>query len=234
QLELAQKLGISQSRLSEIEQGKGELSAEQLINAMKLFNLPLGYFVQFPKENIEIKLQNAVARLGSQLKEHPDMLPSEQLEKVYQVISETIIHGASSRLLISLGPVIVNHIKQVQFDRIEKQLREFHLENRLYWIIEGILRSINKRLEVYLPREVSLRYRKAKVVLEPRLSIPPSVFAVLGHEVPEDILDADISSQKTLEEIKTSRDELARKWKIVTRITEKDFLKTLVETEKND
>ncbi len=41
QEELAKKLGLSQARLSEIERGGGSFAAEQLVELLQLFNVPL-------------------------------------------------------------------------------------------------------------------------------------------------------------------------------------------------
>ena len=44
QAELAKKLGLSQSRLSELENGAGSFTAEQLVMLLQLFNVTLADF----------------------------------------------------------------------------------------------------------------------------------------------------------------------------------------------
>src|SRR5687768_17386784 len=74
QAELAVRLGMSQSRLSQVERGEGSFTAEQLIEILRLFNVPLDQFIPAPDPDAE--LQNAFARLGAfHLRESPDVLP---------------------------------------------------------------------------------------------------------------------------------------------------------------
>ena len=44
QAELSGRLGLSQSRLSEIERGQGSFTAEQFLTILKLFNVPVTHF----------------------------------------------------------------------------------------------------------------------------------------------------------------------------------------------
>ena len=63
QAELSGRLGLSQSRLSEIERGQGSFTAEQFLTILKLFNVPVTHFASARKPSEE--LQNALARLGA-------------------------------------------------------------------------------------------------------------------------------------------------------------------------
>src|SRR5262245_15672041 len=64
QATLADRLGLSQSRLSEIERGAGSFTAEQLLAMLRTFNVPLSYFAA-PTRDPEAEIQNALARLGA-------------------------------------------------------------------------------------------------------------------------------------------------------------------------
>ena len=233
QTELAQKISLSQSRLSEIEKGKGSITAEQLITLIQAFNLPLSHFIKTKSVDPEPQLQNALARLGSpQLQEDPEVLPSEKLNNVDTVISETIIHGASARLITSLVPVMVRQAFSIDFHKLKKKLGEFGLDNRLYWIVDGTLRALHRRLESYTPRPLLLLYRKAQVTFQGSVWLRDVSSEILRKtHYSEDILDANISSQKTLDQIREERDELAHQWNIVTRIKKEDFYQALVEAE---
>lgn len=233
QVELAQKLGMSQSRLSAIEAGKGSISAEQLIILMQTFNVPLSYFVATKSIDPESQLRNAIARLGgSQLKEAPNILPSERLAEINTVIIETLTGGMSSRLITSLVPVVVNYAREIHFDRILKKMSEYKLENRLLWIGDGITRTLDKRLATFVPREQSLKYRKARAILDVFFDVQFAIRRFRG-DFSEDLLDAEIASRKTFNQIMESRDDLAKKWHIVTRITEDDFYQSLITAERN-
>src|SRR5262249_18893316 len=63
QAELSKRLGLSQSRLSEIERGQGSFTAEQFLTILKLFNVSVTRFASARKPSTE--LQNALARLGA-------------------------------------------------------------------------------------------------------------------------------------------------------------------------
>ena len=64
QAELAQKLGLSQSRLSELENGAGSFSAEQLVLLLQVFNVTVENFAHRRQRSHTDTLQNALARLG--------------------------------------------------------------------------------------------------------------------------------------------------------------------------
>lgn len=46
QVELARKLGLSQGRYSEIERGQGSFTAEQFLEMLKLFQVPVSHFTE--------------------------------------------------------------------------------------------------------------------------------------------------------------------------------------------
>ncbi|MBI4124687.1 MAG: helix-turn-helix transcriptional regulator [Deltaproteobacteria bacterium] len=230
QAELAEKLGLSQSRLSEIEHGKGSLTAEQFITLLKLFNLPISHFIKTKSDNSEAQLQKALARLGgTQLKEDPNVLPSEKLNDAYNVILETVI-GGSPRLLTALTPVIILHAHPPLFRKIINKLKEYRLENRFYWVLNGVSRVIDRRFKTHVPHNKRFIYRRAKTILEEMLNWQ----TMIASEYEEDRLDAGIVSEKTFHQLRESRDALALVWKVVTRIREEDFYNALLESEKND
>src|SRR4051812_19664007 len=105
QAELAARLGLSQSRLSEIERGAGSFTAEQFLEILRLFNVTPDDFVTVEHAGDQA-LQNALARLGArQLRESPDVLPSERLREVDRVLREVLSSAESPRLVTALAPV---------------------------------------------------------------------------------------------------------------------------------
>src|SRR5256885_1309157 len=90
QAELSRQLGLSQSRLSEIERGQGSFTAEQFIAILRLFNVPVTHFVSERKASSEI--QNALARLGAaQLQEDPNYLSSDLIREASDIVREVLI-----------------------------------------------------------------------------------------------------------------------------------------------
>jgi len=222
QTELAQMLELSQSRLSEIEQGKGSFTAEQLLIIVKLFNVPLGYFAA-SAVSVGDELQNSLAQLGStNLAESTDVLPSDRLREVMAAVRETLVTADSPRQITTLGPVLVNHIDNLSLWKLRAQLAEVGLERRLGWTLHSILEALKTELERELPRSVKQRYRKAATAIDAFLGA--SVWPlVLGH----DVLDKDIRSEPATRTALAERSQLAERWGLVTRLKTADFVDAL-------
>ncbi len=235
QAELAQKLGISQSRLSEIEQGKGSITAEQFIVLLQFFNLPISHFVQQEHVSFEDQLQNRLIQLGSsQLREKADTLPSEKLADIQSVVIEVLVKAGFQRLILGLVPVIIQNVTNLNLLRTCMQLNELGLQHRLLWLVDGILSALSVRLKSFVSRERLLLYRQVFMNLKEQLMKLEKFGSIrFSANQIEDVLDSNISSQKTLDQVRNNRDELARKWNIVTRITQEDFNNALLEMEKS-
>lgn len=235
QATLAQKLGISQSRLSEIEQGKGSITAEQFIFLLQFFNLPISHFVKQESVSFEDQLQNRLIQLGSsQLREKTATLPSEKLANIQSVVVEVLVKASSQRLILGLVPVMVQNVTSLNLLRTCMQLNELGLQHRLFWLVDGILNALSVRLKSFVPRDRMMLYRKALMNLKEQLrKLEKFSLIKFSENQIEDSLDSDISSQKTLDQVHNNRDELAKKWNIVTRITQEDFNNALSEMEKS-
>src|SRR5688572_8921705 len=103
QAELARRLGLSQARLSEIERGAGTFSAEQFIEILRLFNVPVSHFALDARPDPDSELQNVLARLGAFELHEPEALPSERIVDVNEAIRQTLVTG-SARLVAALAP----------------------------------------------------------------------------------------------------------------------------------
>ncbi len=80
QVELARKLGLSQGRYSEIERGQGSFTAEQFLEILKLFHVPVSHFTE-PEKWDGPETANAPMRFGTgHLHESPTVLPSDLKE----------------------------------------------------------------------------------------------------------------------------------------------------------
>lgn len=64
QVELARKLGLSQGRYSEIERGQGSFTAEQFLEMLKLFQVPVSHFSELRKGDGP-ETSNAPVRFGA-------------------------------------------------------------------------------------------------------------------------------------------------------------------------
>src|SRR5260370_15629677 len=91
QAEVARRLQLSQSRLSEIERGAGSFTAEQFLTILKLFNVTASDFV--PERRVRSsELQNALARMVARhIRERTEIAPSERVNDRSEGIRETLV-----------------------------------------------------------------------------------------------------------------------------------------------
>ena len=230
QAELSRRLGLSQSRLSEIEQGKGSFTAEQFLAILKLFNVPVTHFA--PARRTSADLQNALARLGANhLIENRDVLPSDRLETVANVIREVLVSPDSPRHITSLAPVLVQNIDRVSLRKLQAELIEVGLERRLGWVIANTLEAIRSELAHGLPRKWTVLYRRAELVLSNFLESSTRARARRAStrraSTSIDILDSDILSTKTLDEVQAASSGLSQRWGIATGLQPEDFIEAL-------
>lgn len=227
QAELARVLGLSQSRLSEIERGQGSFTAEQMFAVAKLFNVPvdsLGAARGSPAD----ELHSALASLGANhLMARDDVLPSERLRDVQLAVKETLL-AADPRQLAALAPVIVREIDQLKLWPLQRQLKAEGLHNRLGWLVQSIVEALRQELARPLPRALKQRYRRAELILDEFQAmalLPPERHVRVAKE--EDVLDNDIMTLDTLKQVRDARSEIAARWQIVTRLQTEDFVRAL-------
>lgn len=222
QAQLARLLGLSQSRLSEIEHGKGSFTAEQFLLVLQTFNVPISYFVSTVGGS-ESSIQNTLARLGAhQLQEDKEILPSERIARVNDIIRETLVSAGSSRQIVSLAPILVANARGINLRGLSRQLYEIGLRNRLGWLAENVLYAVGVELQHISSKNWIRKCKQAEVILKSFL-----IFKAAQETEAEDILDSDIVSERTLEAVKKSRSNISKEWHIVTRIQPQDFIDAL-------
>ena len=232
QSQMSQVLGISQSRLSEIEQGKGSIAAEQLLFLLKEFNLRLDDFWSKPPQNISAQLENSLHRLGAYyLVPNPSLVPSDRLSEVHDVLRETLIGVPSKNHILALAPVIVRQIKLINFDTLCMKLYDLGIDARVWWIVEGTLWAVRQRLKWVLPLDIQDFYQLAVEILS-RKTKPANYFFNVRKGYPQDVFDSDILSAKDFEEVRKKRDELATRWRLITRIRVENLAGALEKNEK--
>jgi transcriptional regulator with XRE-family HTH domain len=224
QAELSKRLHLSQNRLSEIERGAGSFTAEQLLAILKLFNVPLSYFAPSAERDDTAELQNALARLGAlHLWESEDVLPSERLSNVNDVVREALVSG-SPRLLTAVAPVLVRNADTVNLRWIAARLADVGLASRLAWLVDNTLEALRIQLDASLPRRWAQLYRRGEVVLD---AFRESVAAQPKAASSLDLLDAEIRTRRSLEEARATGSAISRRWGIVTGVHVGDFVVAL-------
>lgn len=231
--DLAGILDLSQSSLSEVELGQSSLSAEQFIQVLKFFNVPASHFDPAPGASGGA-IQKALAAQGAtHLVEDPDLLPSEHLARVDEVVRETLVAGENPRAVAALAPVIIRNIVRINLTKLFVRFKEFHLENRYGWLVDNILGAIALTLKEAPPGRQNLALGRAANVLRQhrdRFCSTPATGEVPG----EDYLGVPIASAKTKNEILRNRSELSKTWNILTTLQVEDFAKAIKESNAPD
>lgn len=230
QAQLAKLLGLSQNRLSELETGQGSFSAEQLIAILTHFNVPIDYFSseKRSKDSNGDQLQNALARFGASHLAELETLPSDAVKDALAAIRETLVGTDSSRQITGIAPVIAKNIRNLNLHKLRSQLAEAGLERRLGWVLDNTLEAIRRERKKELPREWTLAYRQAEILLEPVLTAWKQESPRKYSKEPEDLLDGDITSQKTLDEVRKNGSDISKRWRIITGFQVDDFVRALV------
>jgi transcriptional regulator with XRE-family HTH domain len=238
QTRLARLLGLSQNRLSEIERGQGSFTAEQLLLVLKTFNTMLSDFSSASGASAEKLLQNAIARLGAgPLQESRDLLPTEKLETATSVIREVLTSAENPRQITALAPVIVNQMNSTGLNKLRLEFLGEGRINRLGWLLESVHAAILNELRG--PKQKwsygwEDRYHRAGVLIGNILRYPGFSLPRSKKVVEEPLESGVLRSQEAFEEVKASRDSMAKKWAVVTRITTNDFIHVLKEARENN
>jgi transcriptional regulator with XRE-family HTH domain len=226
QAELARRLGLSQSRLSEIEGGRGSFTAEQFLLILKLFNVPASRFGGETR-NREAETQNALARLGAhQLQESEDVLPSDERD-IGDVVRDALVDG-HPRLVTSLAVVLVRHVERLNLKRIQLDLVETGASGRLPWLVQNTLEAAAEYLStVSVPKRWARRLRRAQVLLSPFLESSTASRDERRESPILDVLDPTIRSKQTVEEVRAESSNISQHWGVVTRLQLQDFIEAL-------
>lgn len=228
QVQLAAQLGLSQGRLSELERGDGSFTAEQLLLMLKLFNVTVSYFSPPPRDH-EAKIQNALARLGAgHLHESDDVLPSEDLDDVGDVVREALLTG-SSRHITALAPVLVRNVDRVNLRKLLLELAQAGRERRLAWLVDNTLEAVRREIRRSPPRSTALRYRRAEAVLDVFMDFASAQAQERGPAgvAEQDLLDTTIRSPKTRRDVTSASSAISKRWGIITSLQPEDFVEAL-------
>jgi transcriptional regulator with XRE-family HTH domain len=223
--DLAEKLGVSQSRISDVERGRRSLTAEQLVYVLTLFNATVRQFAPDLPSGSQPELQNTLARLGAaHLQESEWVLPSERVEHVHDAIREILV-DPSPRLVTGLAPVIVQNIDHLSLGKIYARLADLGLQRRLGWLTDNINEAVQAELWRSPPRSWVARYRRTNVLLQEFLT--RSAAGTHADSGAVDILDTGIRSKKTLAEVQAANSSISQRWGIITSIQPQDFVDAL-------
>lgn len=230
QAELAGQLGLSQSRLCEIEKGQGSFTAEQFLLILQLFNVPAASFAVETHQPKDKELQNALARLGaSHLHESLDILPSEQLVQAMDVLRETLIAAESPRHVTALAAVLVHNIERINRRKLYSEFVVVGFERRLGWLLENTVTAIHAEAATTNERAWVQAFRRSEMILTmflDRVQLKPESESATWEQL-ADVLDSDIRSKKSLDAVLASCSAISRRWCIATSLQPEDFIDAL-------
>ncbi len=221
QAELAIHLGLSQSRLSQVERGQGTLSAEQLLRVMQLFHVGAEHFVDVSEDASPV--QAALARHGArQLLDDGTLIPSSLTEPL-DIVWTVLRAPESARHLAALAPVLVENIDRIAMSELVARATTAARQARLGWLLESVHSVLVETRPV--TAKDRRRVRRAQLVLSTLLE--SGVLKPPAETVPLDLLDPDIRTRQTAEQVFSTASPEARRWRIVTRIRTEDFSQAL-------
>jgi transcriptional regulator with XRE-family HTH domain len=229
QRELAARLDLSQSRLSEIENGSGSLTAEQFVHALRLFNASITDFVPI-EDRRDAELQNALARFGAKNLVESETLVSGALDDLANVIREGLVRGVP-RFVTALAPVLVVNVERLDLGYINVPLASSGFGRRLPWLAHNVIEAIQLDSADGLDRTWSSRYRRTLLVLQNYLEL--AQLGTPGDRVPWDILDPDLRSTQSVHLVIGGGSSISIRWRIASSLQPEDFRSALREARSN-
>ena len=220
QAELAEKLELSQGRLSEIERGDGSLTAEQFLLLLRLFNETPASFVDETADRT-LALQNALVRLGAVHLHENDSLPAARVDSPTELVREALIDG-SPRLVTALAPVLLKHADDINIRRLHSQLDEAGFRSRLPWLIDNSLTALDTIRSGGRDGAHWSAVHRGVAPLRMYLEFAADRRNPSSSEVP-DVIDAAIRSRRTADAVRRSGSDISRRWHVVSALQPTDF-----------
>jgi transcriptional regulator with XRE-family HTH domain len=224
QAELAGKLELSQSRLSEIETGHGSFTAEQLLRVLALFNVGVDEFVGRRNDPTQ-ELQNALARMGAKnLLESDRVVPTERRSELRDVIRDALLDG-SPRLVTAIGPVLLAN-PRISVDSVYFELERLGRGRRLPWAVDNTLAALAKLAK---GRDASLwaKLQFGTLALQVFVRRAPTLEKLPRKQRVLDILDPSIRTDESRDQVQRTSSAISKKWGIITSLRVEDFVDAL-------
>lgn len=222
QAALAERLGLSQPKLSQVERGNASLTAEQLLSVLQLFNVGVDYFSTLSSEGGAV-LQNALARYGASHLAEVSTGALEVTSDPNDVVFEVLVAAESPRHLAALAPVLIWSADRLSLPEVASRLLRVGRAHRLGWLLDSTLEAMTHARPTTLQER--RRVQRAKLLIESfvetgGLTAPNKATAL-------DLLDRDVRTAKTAKELWEHASQPARRWRIATRLQPDDFLHAL-------
>jgi hypothetical protein len=122
----------------------------------------------------------------------------------------------------ALAPVLVANAEQINLNKLQLELSEAGLPRRLPWLVENILDALDHTEPETNSRAWVRLCRRAYVLLRTFLDAAradPS----LGSSGAPDVLDSNIRSKQSHDDIAAASSPLSKRWRVVTNLQPEDF-----------
>jgi transcriptional regulator with XRE-family HTH domain len=216
QRDLAARLGLSQGRLSRIENEQASFTAEEFVLLLQILNADYATFTD--ATDASKSLQNALARYGAaHLREHPDVGVREGHGDAMGAVRAVLLRPDSERFIAALAPVLVFSIHAIPLPALQHDLATAGVPNRLGWLAENTLAALGELTQPRHPHQ-ELQFQRAAFVLRAFLAdLQPSDATLL------DPFDQGIRSEASLQAMWDAASDLSKRWRIASALTVDDF-----------
>lgn len=225
QAHLAALIGLSQSRLSEIERGAGSLNAEQLVLAGRAFNLPLSALVGDVDADRTGELQNALVRHGARhLRADPSVSPSSRYERPLQILVDVLVDPRSERWVTALAAVFVWSVDTTPLPALAAALAEAGVPRRAGWFAENMMEATASAFDVR-SRNWAVRVRRAHALATgfvTSVQPPPDATAF-------DPFDPGFRTAASIHRAIASASDASRRWRVASTLQPSDFAASLLD-----
>lgn len=221
--ELARRIAISESRLSELERGGGSFTAEQLLLLFRMFQVGPEDFVERNDAHDAVagSLQTALMKFGARhLVADGSLVIRREHERPVDVVQDVLIKYPSARFLTALPPVLIENLSAVSYPVVQHAVVQAGVPNRWGWLLAQFLEALD-RVGV---GHASVRWRRdsarARTVTEHFLQAIPRP----REEEQVDLMDPDLRSAASVRSATVSASEIDRKWHVLSRLGTHDFV----------
>lgn len=227
QRDLAQALGMSQGRLSEVERGAGSFSAEQFLEILRIFNVTVGRFLLSQASDPDEQLRGALARLGAfHLLEDPDTTPATTTDDPGDLIRQALVHP-DPRLVTSLAPLLLLSMKRIALPRLFFDAAKIGLDLRIGWLCENTAVALEGELATRPSRAWAQAARHTLVVLRDFLTVAEPARASAASLEGAFWIDGAIRTEKSKQEVEGKMSSISRRWRQVTDLQPEHFAEAL-------
>ncbi len=225
-LELAHRLELSESRLSELERAGGSFSAEQLLRVFQLFQVGAEDFVphEAGTDPVAGSIQAALVRLGAKhLVADDRFVIRQEHNRPGDLIAHILLAHPTPRFLTALGPVLVEQVDIISFPGVQHAVVQAGAPHRWGWLLDHVLEAISSADGDPAPTPWRRASQRLRTVAEAYLVSLPGP----SSNEPYDLIDPDLRSLESVQAAEANASERDARWRVLGRLTVEEFAQPL-------